>query len=410
MAGWLGGTERGGLDGLRRRNVAAVLQSVRAHGPLSRSQIAADVGLSPTAVTKITYDLLRAGFINELSQPTSDAREQAREPGRPRVPLTIDRSRHRFVGVHIGLRRITAGVVDLTGEVVALRARAHGSASPDSVLAKARQMVQEVLKENGAGSILGYGACAGGWVSPDHGIVHEFPGLPWHEVRFRDGLQLDGLPEPFIDNTVRALALAEARLGAAQGADEMLYVFTGNIMGCAHVRHGQIARGRRSAAGVIDHLPSTGQRGITCTCGRRDCLWAVASDVAVVTAARESGIVGTGAHIEDVIELARGDSPAAGQAERILARRARNVGRAVGSLLDIYDPDVVVVGGGVRLAERQFADLVATAHLRAALPHDKTPVLPAALVAPASRIQGAVAPAMDAVYDDPLAALPSDPD
>lgn len=401
MATWLGGMERGGLDGLRRRNAAAILQSVRTRGPLSRSEIAAHVGLSPTAVTKITYDLLRADFINELSQPASDARE----PGRPRIPLTLNRSRHRFVGVHIGLQRVTVGLVDLTGEVVALRARAHGSARPDSVLAKARRIVQEVVKENGAGSILAYGACAGGWVSPDDGVVHEFPGLSWHEVRLRDGLRLDGLPEPFIDNTVRALALAEARLGAAQGADDMLYVFTGNIMGCAHVRHGQIARGRRSAAGVIDHLPSTGQRGITCTCGRHDCLWAVASDLAVVTAARENGIAGADAHIEDVIELARTNSPAAGQAERILARRARNVGRSVGALLDIYDPDVVVVGGGVRLAEGQFAELVAAAHLRGALPHDKTPVLPAALVGAASRVQGAVAPAMDAIYDDPLSAL-----
>jgi predicted NBD/HSP70 family sugar kinase len=396
------------LESLRRRNAAAVLRTVRVQGPLARSEIATAIGLSPTAVTKIGADLLRAGYISEVRGATHSG---AREPGRPRVPVELDRTRHRFVGVHIGLQRLTVGLVDLGGEVVTLRARLHGAHRPAAVLAKIRRLVREVVDrgtpDGGAATVLGYGVCSGGWVSPEEGVVREFPGLGWHDVALRDGLRVDGLPEPSVDSSVRALALAEARLGAAQGVDNVLYVFVGNVIGCAHVLHGQIARGRQSAAGTIDHLIATGREGMVCTCGRRDCLWAVASDAALIAAASARGLLGAGAHIEDLVDLARQESPQAAEADELLAARARDIGGAVGALLDLFDPEMVVVGGGVRLAVEHLSDLIAAARRRTALPHDGTPVLPAALVGPTSLVRGAAAPVLDAFYDDPLAAVPA---
>ncbi|HTJ38674.1 MAG TPA: ROK family transcriptional regulator [Dactylosporangium sp.] len=383
------------LEGLRRRNAAAVLRTVRTRGPLARSEIALAVGLSPTAVTKISAELVRAGLIAEVHGPAP----AAREPGRPRVPVELDRTRHRFVGVHIGPRRVTAGLVDLAGEVVALRARAHGAATrPGPVTARARRLVDEVLAHDGAGPdrILGYGACIGGWVVPETGVVREFPGLGWRDVALRDGLRVDGLPDPAVDSTVRSLALAEARGGAAQGVDDVVYVLAGNAIGCAHVLHGRIARGRRSAAGTIDHLIGTGRPGR---------LRAVAGDAAVIAAAQEDNLVPGGAHIEDLVAVARGDTPHAGAADRLLAERARSIGGAIGVLLDLFDPDVVVVGGSVLLAPEHFDGLVAAAREHTALPHDGAPVLPAALAGPMSLVRGAAAPVLDAFYADPLAAV-----
>lgn len=393
------------LEGMRRRNAAAILRTVRLRGSLSRSEIAAAVGLSPTAVTKITADLMRDGYIGEVHQPMTGTRD----PGRPRVPVELNRRRHQFVGVHIGLQRVTVGLVDLGGRVTALRAAEHTTAGPDKVVDQGRRLIHELLTEQcppGA-SFLGYGICCGGWVSPEDGVVREFPGLGWRDVPLRDQLRVDGLPEPAVDSSVRALALAEARLGAAQALDNVLYVFAGNVIGSAHVLHGQIARGRQSAAGTIDHLIVSGRRGITCTCGRRDCLWAVASDVAVITAARERGLVDADTHIEQLVELAQTGTPHAAEVGRLLARRAHSIGIAVGVLLDLYDPDVVVVGGGVRLAIEYFPHLVAAARERTVLPHDGTPIVPAALVGPSSLVRGASAPALDAFYDDPLAATPT---
>ncbi|MGI5238061.1 ROK family protein [Dactylosporangium sp. CA-139066] len=394
------------LDGLRRRNAAAVLRAVRTRGPLSRTEIALAVGLSPTAVTKITADLVRAGFIGETRDPVP----AAREPGRPRVPVELDRTRHRFVGVHIGLRRVTVGLVDLGGEVVAQRARAHGAATrPGSVIARARRLVEEVLAQDGAGpgQVLGYGACSGGWVLPETGVVRELPGLGWRDVALRDGLRIDGLPEPAVDSSVRALALAEARGGAAQGVDDVLYVFAGNVIGCAHVLGGRVARGRNAAAGTIDHLAGFGgaRAGDPCSCGRGGCLRAVAGDAAVLAAAQEAGLVPAGALIEDLAAVARGDSAHAAAADALLAERARRIGAAIGALLDLFDPEVVVVGGGVRLALEHFDGLVAAAREHCTLPHEETPVRPAALVGPSSLIRGAAAPALDAFYSDPLAAV-----
>ncbi|MFC8096755.1 ROK family protein [Streptomyces sp. NPDC057301] len=296
-----------------------------------------------------------------------------------------------------------AGLLDLSGAVVALKARDHFTSRPDRVLALARELVGEVLDENEDASVLGYGACCGGWVSPEDGVVREFPGLGWHDVALREGLGVPGLPTPSVDSTVRALALAETRLGAALGADNVLYLFAGNVIGSAHVLHGQIARGRSSAAGAIDHLTLDGAEGVTCACGRTNCLGAMGSDVAVITAAAEQKMLSPHAHIEDLIALSEGGATA-GKAAGLLARRAENVGTALGILLDLYDPDIAVVGGGVRLALDQFLRLVAMARERCAFPHTNTPIVPSALVGPPALVQGAAAPSLDAFFDDPLGA------
>ncbi|MEU6284450.1 ROK family transcriptional regulator [Streptomyces sp. NPDC047028] len=388
------------LESLRRRNAAAVLGAVRTRGPLARSEIADTTGLSPTAVTKISAALVQAGYITESTRPA----EGEREPGRPRVPVELDLSRHRFIGVHIGLQRVTVGLLNLAGEVVDLKARDHLAAPPAGVLDLARRLVADVLTGTGGTPVLGYSACCGGWVSPDDGVVREFTGLGWHDVPLRKALTIPGLPVPSVDSSVRALALAESRLGAARDAGNVLYLFAGNVMGSAHVLHGQIARGRDSAAGAIDHLTVGGAHGITCVCGRTDCLAATGSDLAVTTAATDLDLLPPDAHIEDVVALSQGSGERAAQAARLLARRAAHVGTALGMLLDLYDPDIAVVGGGVRLAIEHFPEVVTAARARCASPHTETPVVPSALVGPSALAQGAAVPALDAFFDDPLGA------
>jgi predicted NBD/HSP70 family sugar kinase/biotin operon repressor len=391
------------LDSLRRSNASAVLSEIRAYGAVSRSDIASIVGLSPAAITKIIVELERAGYIvdAEESEPVA-----ARGRGRPRQPITLNPDRHRFVGVHVGMQRVNAGLVNLAGHVVALRSRKHGGVAPRPVLSTATRLVRDLVERSGTQreNVLGYGACTGGWVSSKSGSVRMFEGLGWRDVAFAAGLRVDGLPTPRVESTVRSLALAEARLAAGEGAHNVLYLFVGNVIGSAHVVNGSIARGQHDAAGLIDHVRSGSRAAIPCTCGRRDCLWAVASDAALTLAAQNRGLVPSGATVDDLVEVSQGTGSAARSARHMLEQRAARVGATVAALIDVDDPDLVIIGGGdLASSTEHFEQLVSAAHDRVVTGREPTPIRSAALVGPSGLVQGAATPALDAFYADPLA-------
>lgn len=391
------------LGSLRRGNASAVLSAIRAHGGLSRSEIASNVGLSPAAITNIMVELERAGCITETA-PFEPAPSRGR--GRPRTPVTLNLDRHRFLGVHVGMRRVNAGLVDLGGNVVALRSRKHRSAAPQAVLSTARRLVTELVEQSGVDKedVVGYGACTGGWVPLDSGAVRAFEGLGWRDVAFADGLRTDGLPVPRVESTVRALALTEARHAARAGAQNVLFVFVGNVIGCANVVNGDIVRGQHDAAGIIDHVSSGTRAAVPCTCGRHDCLWAVASDAALTAAAQLRGLLPDDATIDDLVELSRGTGPGARTARRMLEQRAVRVGTAVAGLIDIYDPDLAIIGGGdLATSDGHFEQMTSAARDRVVSGREPVPIQPAVLFGPSGLVQGAATPALDAFYADPLA-------
>lgn len=394
------------LGSLRRGNASAVLNEIRASGTVSRSEIAARVGLSPATITKIIVELERAGCITETAQAGP---VPSRGRGRPRTPVTLNLERHRFLGVHVGMQRVTTGLVDLGGNLLALRARKHRGAAARTVLTAARRLVGELIDQTGVrpADIVGYSACVGGWVSPESGTVRAFDGLGWRDVAFSDGLRISGLPAPRVESTVRALALTEARLAARTGRRNILYLFVGNVIGCAHVVHGTIARGQHNAAGIIDHV-SSGVRGAApCTCGRRDCLWAAASDAALTAAARARGLLADGSTIDDLVSLTAQTGQQAKTARRMLDKRATRVGTAVAALIDIYDPDLAVIGGGdLATSDVHFELMASTAAERVGTAREPVPIQPAILVGPPGLVQGAATPALDAFYADPLVDRP----
>lgn len=324
---------------LRRQNVASIMRIVLAHGSISRADIARLTRLAPGSVTKLTSVLVQAGVCHEL--PVADA---DRQPGRPPVPVIIDRDVFRMIGVHIGLLRTTIGIVDLTGRLVDEIVLPHDDTSFDVVVKQAARRIRALTTRRSRTRVLGVGATAGGIVDPDSGVIVEHPALGWHGAPLREALSGRlGLPV-HVDNSVRALALTECWFGAGVDVGSLLLVFAGNIVGAAMVFGRTPHRGRRAAAGHIDHLPVGVRTGRRCECGRNDCLQAVASDVALVSEAQRRGVLEPKEELDDLVALAgQGDA----RAGTLLRTRARHVGAATALLVEILDPDRVVIAGGV---------------------------------------------------------------
>jgi predicted NBD/HSP70 family sugar kinase len=323
---------------LRRQNLSAILRTLMNRGPIARAELSAITGLAPGSITKLTAELAAAGLIRELAP--SDG---PRQPGRPRVPVAIDGSRFRAAGVHIGLLRTTIGLVDLSGQIVRERALTHRSTTPEAIVRQAATALRRLV-ESDSGATLGIGASLGGLVDPATGTVREHPALDWHDVPLRDRLaDATGLPV-VLDSTTRALPLAETWFGTAAGVRNLLHVFVGNVVGAALLVDGKPYLGASAAAGFIDHLPTGLRTRHRCSCGGYDCLLTSASDQAVVSEATERGLLPPDGTLDGVVELAQsGDRTAA----RLLRQRAERVAGAVALLVEVLDPELVVLGGGV---------------------------------------------------------------
>lgn len=387
------------LESLRRRNAASVAEVILREGHVSRAEIAQLVGLSQGAVTKITAELRAAGLITEGQASRID-----RDPGRPRVPVSVDRSTYRFAGVHMGLRRTTVGLVDLAGELVVEHAVEHHSLSAAAVLREARHLLSRTASADG-GTVLGAGVCTGGWVDPMRGVLREHPVLGWQDVALADAVAWPDVPI-IVDSSARAFALAHARFVPGHGRGSLLYLIVGNIVGAAQLVDGRAITGRYSAAGTVDHLPVGPSTGVPCTCGRRDCLWSLASDVAVVERARAAGLIGRRGQLEEVIARAAGPGSEARRASQILRDRARYAGTAVGLLLDVLAPDTVVLDGGI-LQSPEYLDVVRDAAGRRSsrFPDGGNSIVPSRL-GTGGMVRGAAALVLDQFYRDPFAVVP----
>lgn len=230
-------------------------------------------------------------------------------------------------------------LLDLRGRVVARREVPHsGAVDPYDVLDAAAGALAGLLGARPGVRPLGVGFAAGGWVDRASGVVVEHPLLGWREVPVRDALGArTGLPV-HVDGHARALVNAERLFGRVRGSRSVLHLFVGNVVDAAFATNDEVHHGPRSQAGAIAHLPVPGGTE-PCACGRTGCLQAELSERTLCRRARAAGAIG-GTNPRHVVRAARDGDPVA---VRLLTERARTTGRAVGLLLDVLNPETVVV-------------------------------------------------------------------
>ncbi|WP_327183086.1 ROK family transcriptional regulator [Streptomyces sp. NBC_01334] len=373
----------------RRTSASVILRSVLEHGPVARSTIARLTGLSPASVTDHCARLTGLGLLREAAVP-----RRSNGVGRPHVPVDLDDSRFVVGGVHVAVPYTTVSLLDLRGRVVARRELKHrGRLEPSGVLARAADGLGALLAEAPGCRALGVGVAVGGWVDRDSGTVVEHPLLGWRDVPVRETVGAHtGLPVQ-VDGHARALVNAERLFGQARGDLSVLHLFVGNVVDAAFATNDEVHHGPRSQAGAIAHLPLAGGTE-SCACGRVGCLQVELSERTLCRRARQAGVI-DGVNPMHVVAAADAGNPVA---VRLLRERARMVGRAAGLLLDVLNPErVVVTEVGVLFREDCLAalrDEVGAGRSAAVSPSS----FPDSVLAVAG---GAVA--LDVLYRDPLA-------
>jgi len=257
------------------------------------------------------------------------------------------------VGVDLGGTWVRAGLADSSGEVRRRsRARTMALEGPDRVLAQIGELVRQLvtLEPQVRLDRLVLAVGVPGPVNCEAGVVDGAPNLPgWRQVAVRARLEEALGCTCLVEHDVSLAALAEHRLGAGRGTDDFVYVTVSTGISAGMILGGRLYRGHRGSAGEFGHTVMAPD-GPLCNCGNRGCLEALASGVAI---ARDAGMTSA----SEVTRLAEaGDR----KAQAVLARAARHLALALGGLINLLNPEVLALGGGVIASSPHlFADVLA---------------------------------------------------
>lgn len=286
----------------------------------------------------------------------------------------MSKSEEYWVGFDLGGTKMLATVFDGNFKKLGReRKRTKGNEGADAGIARIINTIDGALKDAKLerGQLSGIGMACPGPLDLNQGILLDAPNLGWKNVRIKEHLEREYGCAAVILNDVDAGVYGEYRFGAARDARCVVGLFPGTGIGGGCVYDGRIIRGKVGSAMEIGHLP-VDPDGPRCGCGRRGCLEAIASRLAISASAAAAAYRGQAPHLmkqcgtdlSNIRSSALADSIKAGDkvVEQIVRDAAFAIGIALGGVINLMLPDVVVLGGGlVEAMPKLFVDEVGAA-------------------------------------------------
>lgn len=353
---------------VKQHNLQVILLNLLYEPVLSRSQLAKQTRLSNTTITNLIAELIDQGIVTEKSSNGVDQGE-LRPVGRPRTGICLEPNARYVIGVHIGVGIFRVAVTNLRAAIIYSQLHSFDVNTPPTEVLD--QMIAAIESATIEGNfdrqkILGVGVGASGLVDFSTGVNLLAPNLNWHDVSLREYLQ-DRLPLPVIvDNNVRSMAIGETYFGAGLGVDSVAFVYGRTGVGAGLTFKGRVFRGSAKGAGEIGHSVILPHGGELCRCGNSGCLETLVSESVILQRAEDiaqrnpSGILASilnsnpeNSPIESVFEAARqGDA----QVQEMLEERAYYLGVALANLINLFNPELILLGGIFSRGEDLFVE------------------------------------------------------
>lgn len=402
---------------VRRHNLSLVLRMLAAQGPRSRAGIAAATGLTRATVSSLTAELGELGLVRELGLDVDHRR------GRPATLLELDGSHVVTIGAELNVGYIAIVGRDLGGRQVYERhvvvdtvgGAEGGYPAPDELIEKLGDEIGRAVDaiELDGRRIAGVTVALPGVVDVDRGEVRLAPNLGWRHVPILERLRPAVKPgiELALDNESNLGAIAELRAGSLAGTANLVYVLAERGVGGGIVVDGTLLRGASGAAGEIGHMTIQPIGGDRCGCGSNGCWETLIGLPAVLRRTlpdRAEALLADHQldlqeQVAAIAEAARADDPVAVAGLREVAEW---VGVGVANLVDLFDPDAVILAGTLHdLGDLILADVRASVE-RSALPGalDHCRIEISALGFSAAALGGAIHAAERLFTDPPLVA------
>lgn len=341
----------GNLELMHELNTKQILKVIWAFSPISRSEIVEKTNFTAATVSRIVNKLINSNLVTEKGYGESNG-------GRKPVLLELNPGSVLAIGIGIEIDKVNGVIVDLNGNILdQYELNIEGSTEKEYILTKVKLVIKKLLiRHNYINRVVGIGIGMHGLVDYDRGISIYPPAFGWSAVPVAKIIKDEFDLPVIVENNVRALTLAENWFGAGKNMNNFICLKVGSGIGSGIYMAGQIYRGASNAAGEIGHI-MVDEEGPLCTCGNYGCLESVASNTAIVKRTLKALKQGVSSKIINILDnnLDKLDEEsvftAAKQgdelAKRVLQDTGRYLGIGIANLINILNPDAVIISGNI---------------------------------------------------------------
>jgi glucokinase-like ROK family protein len=363
------GAPEDGLDAF-----VLVLDEIRYGRSRSRSELVEHTGLSRGVVAQRLGQLIGLGLVVEGEVGPSTG-------GRPPRQITFRADAGHILVADLGATSIDVAVTDLEGRILGHRDEpADVAAGPEPILRRVDDLFAELRSAtlDLPGRLWGVGIGIPGPVEFRTGRPISPPIMPgWdgYDIRQRFG---DRYEAPvWVDNDVNLLALGEWRSGIAAGHDQVVVLKVGTGIGAGIISNGHIHRGAQGSAGDVGHIQVVDDASVICRCGNVGCLEALAGGGALGRDGEAAALAGQSQRLRTALDqhgrvtaadVARAASFGDPVAVAMLQAAGRRVGFVLASIVNFFNPSLIVVGGGVAQSGDQLLASIRETVYRRSLP------------------------------------------
>ena len=337
---------------MAQMNRSMVFDLIRRKGPISRAEIARTIGLSIPTVMKITEEFSHKQFVQDVGKGESSGGK------RPELLELVPDSKY-IIGVGVGRSKTNVLMMNLAGEVFIREImETGGTAVPEVWISRLIQVIENVIRESGLSrkQILGMGIGMPGILDEKSGKVLFSPDFKWENVDMLTPIRERFKMDITIENANRALAMGEYYFGAGVDSRNFLVVNLGHGIGSAIMREGEFYRGSSGSSGEIGHIILE-KNGPKCNCGNLGCLEAIASGNAIARDAEIAVLEGNATKIMELVneDINRIEAKTVFEAARlgdrlaiqITERAMQYIGIGLANYINLLDPDLIILFGGL---------------------------------------------------------------
>ncbi|MFW5749438.1 MAG: ROK family transcriptional regulator [Halanaerobium sp.] len=334
---------------------AAIFRIIKEIGPLSRTEIVKQTGLSKSTVSVHTRKLLEMGLIKKEKEKNGSVGSV----GRNRQLLKFAKDNGYIIAIDLGATSLNVGLCNLDAEIIEMKMNdILVNNGPQKIMNKIDRLIAELLETNQLDQkkIFGIGMGVPGPVEFSKGLPVSPPIMPgWHLSPLKKILQEKYNCPAFIDNDVNVMAVGEKHAGLAQDVANFIFIKIGTGIGAGIICENELYRGSKGCAGDIGHIGIEGEEEL-CPCGNRGCLEIVAAGPAI---AKKAKAAAKNRESEILLKILnkKGDLTAedVGQAVlkndlaavNIVKDSGQKIGQVAARLVNFYNPSLIIIGGGV---------------------------------------------------------------
>ncbi len=340
---------------VRKINTALVINTLRHRAPLSRAELATSTGLNRSTISSIITELLGSRLVQETML-------QSDRIGRPGMLLELNPAGGFAVGIELGVDFISLVVTDFVANVLwRQRKLSNPSDGQVTILERAYAMTESALAEGLRRGLrpLGVGLGVPGLVDLQQGELKFAPNLGWKDTPLRQlWSQRFSLPV-FVENDAKAAAMGEYYFGVARGQGNFIFLHAGVGLGAGILIDGKLFRGSRGYAAEVGHM-IIDPGGELCGCGKRGCWETLVGPRAVIKRFRQTLLQGASSAVlpaadndlENITFETVANAALQGDLAALAAMRevASNLGFGIANLVNIFNPQLVVLGGELNYA------------------------------------------------------------